>query len=356
VVLFGLRDTGSVNACLSVINILKDKGIPVSVYAEGLAPEYLKDKLLFFPEQKISDLLNSLGPSLVILTVAIKGGSIPIGLNKEAKQRNLPTVLVEEVWGGHASFKWDILPDGVCVVDEFAKCLILRSWPNYPESNIHVTGMPFFDKYAEVETEIARYALHDVLRLRENWPVVFFAGQAWGMPKAVKMFVEAVNNFDNPIYLILADHPSVVSSGATEEFKKIYLEYRKELSCLRMGKVVNPSGLTSGEIMAGSDIVVGIYSTMTVEACYLRKPLITIWTPEIGQLLSEARSNIMTEWPITNLGASLKAESIEEVRNCLKRILVGDTAAMLQAQQKYFQADGLNGERVAQAVLNYYKR
>ena len=77
---------------------------------------------------------------------------------------------------------------------------------------------------------------------------------------------------------------------------------------------------------------------------------------EIGQLLSEARSNIMTEWPITNLGASLKAESIEEVRNCLKRILVGDTAAMLQAQQKYFQADGLNGERVAQAVLNYYKR
>jgi len=357
VILFGLRDAGSINACLPVITVLKDKGIPVSVYAEGLAPEHLKDKLVFIPECKVGDLLDFVGPVLVVVTVANRnqGGSIPIDLNNEAKRRNLPTVLVEEVWGGHAASRWNILPDGICVCDEFAKHLILKSWPDYPKVHVHVTGMPVFDKYFEVKTNIARYKLRNTLGLNENWPVVFFAGQAWGMPQAVKMFVEAVNSFDKPFYLILADHPAVTFPKATDEFKKIYLEYRKELDYLRVGEVIDHGDFTSGEIMAGSDLVVGIYSTMTVEACYLRKPVLIIWTPEIGQSLIKARNNIMAEWPIVSLGAALKAESTKEIKSCLQKIFAGDTVATLKAQQKHFRTDGLSGERVAKAILSYYK-
>ncbi len=354
-ILFGLRDVGSVNACLPVITILKDQVIPISVYAEGQASELLRDKLVFIPECKMDDLLDSVRPSLVVVTVATKGGSIPIDLNSKAKQRNLPTVLMEEIWGGHAAFRWDVLPDAVCVCDEFSKSLILKSWPGYSESHIHVTGAPVFDKFANIQTEPAKYKLRKVLGLCEDWPVVFFAGQAWGMPQAVRMFVGALNDFDEPVYLILTDHPAVVSSEATGEFKKIYSEYRKELNYLRVGKVVNPNGLASSEFMAGSDFVVGICSTMTVEACYLRKPVLTIWTPEIGQSLSGARSNIMTEWPITNLGASLKADNVQEIRDCLRKIIDGDTADMKEAQQKHFKTDGLSGDRISRTILSYYR-
>ena len=46
-ILFGLRDIGSSNACFPVIKIIKDEGIPVSVYAEGPAYQRFKDKFSF---------------------------------------------------------------------------------------------------------------------------------------------------------------------------------------------------------------------------------------------------------------------------------------------------------------------
>ena len=105
----------------------------------------------------------------------------------------------------------------------------------------------------------------------------------------------------------------------------------------------------------GSDIVVGSFSTMTVEACYLRKPVITIWSPEISQVLFRITNRTLDQWPTTSLGASLKAESPDEINNCLNRIIVGETEEMLKAQQDHFQTDGLSGNRVAEAILEYYK-
>jgi hypothetical protein len=349
VILFGLRDTGSVNACLPVITILKNQEIPVSVYAEGPAFTLLRDRFTLISECKMDDLLDSVRPSLVVVTVATKGGSIPIDLNNEAKQRNLPTVLIEEMWAGHSASEWKILPDGACVTDKFAKSLVLQSWPDYPESNIHITGASIFDKFINVQTEVAKHRLRQALHVYENWPVVFFpgTGQIWGMIQAVSMLVEALNKLSTPIYLILRDHPAISCARSTE--------YREALKDLRMGMVVDSSKLTSDEVNAGSDIVVGTFSSMTVEACYLRKSVLTIWTPEIRQSFLKATNNILAEWPITNLGASLKAESAGEVKSCLQKILAGDTTAMMEAQQKHFKSDGLNGERVAKAILNYYR-
>jgi len=348
VILFGLRDIGSINACLPVINILKDKEIPVSVYAEGVASKYLKDKLVFFSECQTDDLLDFTRPSLVVATAANKGGTVPIGLTVEAKQRNLPVVFVEEMWSGHSAFQWKVLPDGVCVMDEFAKSLILRSWPNYPESHIHITGSPVFDKLVSVQTNIDRYYLRKNLGLSEDWPIVFFPGlnPVSGMIQAVPMLVESLNDLGIPVYLVLRDHPTVSFTEAA-----IYHGFLKNL---RIGKVIDSSKLATNEVNAGSDIVVGVFSTMTVEACYLRKPVLTIWTPEIGRLLLEITNNNLTEWPIVNLGASLKAESVGEIKNCLRKIFSGDTATMLDAQQKHFKTDGLSGVRVAKAILSYY--
>ncbi len=351
-ILFGLRDTGSVNACLPVIQILKEVGVPVSVYAEAAAQVFLKDKVIFVSESRLDHLLDT--TKLVVATTAHKGGNRRVDLIQKAKSRNLPVILVEDMWAGHSAFNGNVLPDGVCVMDEFAKSLILQSWPNYPESHVHITGSPVFDNYAGFQKETARRKLRKVFSLSQNWPTVFFAGQVWGMPQAIKMFIEALNDFDYPFYLILTDHPSVVLSEATEEFKRIYLEYRNELGKLRVGKVVDPNGLTSREIMAGSDIVVGMYSSMTVEACYLRKPVLIIWSSEIGQSLSDALNNRLNEWPITSFGASLKAESVNEIKNCLGRIIVDDAEDMKSAQEKHFKTDGLNGRRMAEAILGYY--
>ena len=348
-ILFGLRDTGSVNACLSVINILKNQGIPVSIYAEGVAYERLKNNFPLIADCKITNLLDSIRPSLVVVTVATKGGSIPIDLNNEAKQRGLPTVLVEEMWAGHSTSEWKVLPDGVCVTDEFAKSLVLQSWPDYSESNIYVTGASIFDKFINVQTEVAKHRLRQALHIYESWPIVFFpgTGQIWGMIQAVSMLVEALNKLSAPIYFILRDHPAISFVRATG--------YREALKDLRMGTIVDSGKLTSDEVNAGSDIVVGTFSSMTVEACYLRKPVLTIWTSEIRQSFLEATNNTLGEWPIINLGASLKAESVGEIKDCLQRILAGDTTAIMEAQQKHFKTDGLSGKRIAKAILSYYR-
>lgn len=353
-ILFGLRDVGSGNACLPAVKILKDKGILVSVYVEGSAYQRFKDQFSFISECKMDDLLDLVRPSLVVVTSAQVGGAVPIDLTIKAKQRNLPVVLVEDMWASHSAFKWSILPDGVCVMDEFAKNLILQSWPGYLESRIYVTGAPVFDKFVNIQTESSKPKLREVFDLHDKWPIVFFPGQVWGMTQAITMLVEALNGFD-PVYLILKDHPTLTLPNTSNEYKRIYAEYREVLKNLKTGIIVDSGKLTSQEVIMGSDIVVGMYSTMTVEACYMRKPGIIIWTPEISQSLLKALNNTLVEWPIMSLGAFLKAESVEEIKSCLRKIFAGDTGAMLQAQQKHFKADGLNGERVANAILSYYR-
>ncbi|MBI2057846.1 MAG: hypothetical protein HYT63_02590 [Candidatus Yanofskybacteria bacterium] len=313
-ILFGLRDIGPANACLPVFKILNQRGLPVVIYAEGPAAEYLKNKTSFVTRCKITDLLDSVRPSLVVITPSTIGGAIPISLINEAKKRNLPVILFEDLWSGHSCSEWNVLPDAVCVVDSFAKKLVRESWLGYPESNIHITGGPVFDKFVNIQTGPAGYKLRKTLDLSKNWPVIFFPGEVFGMTQAVQMLVEALNGLNVPVYLILRDHLKITSPEASDEYKQIYLEYCGALKNLKAGIVINSSKLTSDEVNSGSDVVVGICSTMLVEACYMCKPVLHIWTPEIGQALFEVASNTFAEMPTTNLGAALKAESVEEIK------------------------------------------
>lgn len=356
-ILFGLRDVGPVNACLSAITMLKNQGIPVSIYAEGAALDYLKKRFALITKQDVSNLLDSVAFSLVVVTPStpFPGAMVPIELTNKAKQKNIPVVLVEDSWSGHSSSKWNVLPDAVCVVDDFARELVRKSWPDYPEININVTGAPVFDKFINVDTKSAKHKLRTTLNLNEDWPVIFFAGEVFGMTEAVSMFIEALNNLNVPIYFILRDHPKIVLLDAPDEFKRIHLEYSKSLKNLKIGKVIDSRKLTSDEVNSGVDVVVGICSTMLVEACYMRKPVLSIWTPEIGRALFEVAKNTFAEMPITSLGAALKAESVNEIKICLQKILNGDTATMLEAQRRHFQTDGLSAERVTRAILGYYK-
>lgn len=86
----------------------------------------------------------------------------------------------------------------------------------------------------------------------------------------------------------------------------------------------------------------------------MRKPVLSIWTTEIGQAFFKVTKNTFAEMPTKNLGASLKAGSVDEIKVCLRKIINGDTADMLEAQRKHFQADGLSAERIANVILNYY--
>lgn len=354
-ILFGLRDMGSVNACLPVVTILKDKGISVSVYAETPAYERLRDvSVIAIGKCETRNLFDSVKPSLVVVTPSTVGGTIPVGLTDGAKQKKLPVILIEDLWSGHSCSRWNSLPDAVCVVDSFAKNLIQDSWPAYSGSRIHITGSPVFDKFAKVNTVKIKSQLREILKLKESWPIIFFVGDVFGMVEAISIFVEALNKLETPVYLILGDHPKIILPDAPDEFKRIYGEYHEALKSLKM-PIIKPDKLTSNEILAGSDVVVGICSTMMVEACYLRKPVLGIWTPKIGQALFKIAQNTFSDLPINKLGASMKAENVREIRDCLRKIIKGDTSAMRKAQEKHFKADGLNGNRIAETILDYYK-
>lgn len=354
-ILFGLRGVGSGNSCLSAVHILKNRGIPISIYAEEPAYGVFKDRFKLIPESDIDNLLDLTEPSLVVVTCATVGGAIPTVLMYKADQRGLPVILVEDMRFSHTSFNWDILPLGVCTVDELAKNRLLRSWPGYPEFHIHITGAPVFDQFANIQIDSANDKLRETLELNENWPVIFVVGEIWGMPQAVSVIVNSLNNLNIPVYLILRDHPTIIAPNALDEYKHIHAEYRKVLEDLRIGLVIDSSKLTSDEVLAGSDVVVGICSTMLEEACYLRKSVINIWTPEIGRILFEKARNTYEDQPITSLGGSTKIQNTKELVNGLHRIFAGDTVATLHAQEKHFRADGLSGRRLAEAILGYYQ-
>lgn len=356
--LAGIKDVGSANAVFPVLRELQKNSRNILVYADGVSAEKFKDEYPLISAscsfEKVLDWFSyEHGVSAAILGISSAGGVIPVAFTNVCKKRGIPIIAVEDYWASHCMVNWEELPDLVCVQDDFAKRLLLESWGfrGYSSNQVIVTGQPAFDRFKDTDCRSANKQLRQSLKLNQDWPIIFFPGQIYGMAEALPIVVDALNSISRPVYFIMRDHPRVSSPNATQEFKQIYKVYKDIPDKLNIGQLVDSSSLKSSDLCnAGADIVIGMYSTMLVEACYMRKPTIVVWTPDGQAGLEMESDNKLHKNPIAVLGAALEVSSLSDLIKAFNLIYNGDISDMCNAQKLHCKADGQSATRVVRVV------
>jgi len=302
------------------------------------------------------DLFKEMSPDVVMATQNSHHDLMPAEFIDSAHREKIPSVLVQDFWGNHAHGSWGILPDLVCVQDCLGKELVLKTWPDMQHYQVVITGQPAFDNLISVDTAEANKKLREQFQLSEDWPIIHFSGGSYGMPEAIRITIDALNILKRPVYLFIRHHPTLTLPGASDDFKRIYREYHTMPEDLLVGQsITSDASISSDLINAGSDIVISMYSTQSVKACYLRKACISVLVSESRQNLEKATGGLLNEFPPVALGACWFGMTDWKVAECLGRIFEGDTGDMRKAQEEHFVTDGKSAERVLGATLKLVK-
>lgn len=358
-ILVAMKNIGGANAILPVASFLKKKyAEPVVLYADGVSYERFKAEYpLISVVCDYKMLLEWYQPRVIIMTTDSPGGVVPLPLLMAAKAREIPVVAVQDFWGNHARHEWPVRPERICVQDDYAKRLVLESWPSYPPEYVWVTGQPAFDRLYEVDGKKARIELRQKFWLTEPWPFVYFSGQAWGMPEALAATINALNLLGQPVYFFLQEHsrvvdPSCETPETADQFRSIRRAYLQEMRNLEYGALVD---IQSNDLLIrGADVTVGMYSTSIVKCCYLKKDCISVWVPAARKALEGETKGALSEFPPAALGACFSGINADEIAACFNSVFRGATAGIRNAQCRHYNSDGKAAERIARMVTSSF--
>jgi CDP-glycerol glycerophosphotransferase (TagB/SpsB family) len=262
-------------------------------------------------------------------------------------------IALQDFWGARLWTDWadqKFRPDFICVNDLVGKSIILDAWPGFGGEQVVITGYPALDVYAGFDQEVAVAKVRSILSLPDNKPIILFGGQLQQSGEALSELVAALNEIGRNVCLIPRVHPRM-KDNAPEEVPK----WKEALLSFRKGHVIEDSSACDPQLLiAASDIVVSMFSSMLVEAAVLRKPNISLLYPEVGmaQWLKETGGG-MKEFPLTELGCSVKAANRRKLKLALQFMLDSHFDPGLKAaQERSFKVDGQNAERVAAFIRN----
>ncbi|MDP3770233.1 MAG: hypothetical protein U1A25_03280 [Candidatus Sungbacteria bacterium] len=306
-------------------------------------------------EGQASEIYADINPDYVVSAISslTHGPYVNNRLIAAAYENGVPVICLQDYWANHrVPHNQGIIPmlAEVCVSDDFAASLWKEDgFTGY----IDVTGNPAFDRFTAMDVAAERSRLRNLFGLTPRDRVIVFAGQ--GTPKHIesdkKTFayvtdaIRAVKS-DIPIKLIMRAHPRAVETV-----------YYTELAAGI--EIIDTSfARLSDDILPAADVVVSMFSTNLVHACYLRIPAISVLLPEQGRAVLKAVG--LDDFPPNILGASMGIyeEDPAVLRAALETIFSDQSvvARMQAAQEKNFPLDGGAALRVATAIQEFMTR
>lgn len=282
-----------------------------------------------------------LRPRTVLISWCAEIGRAAIPILNE---RRILTALVEDTWWHGGAL--DSLPKGrrptfVCVGTENDRQRVLAAWFGYPVKRVQVTGWPAFDWYAGLDVSAIGKEVREELDLLEDWPVVFLGID--DLPSSGQMvadFVDALNEIDQPVYLIPGFHPAF-DRRVPEERPVV----EEALVRFKSGTLVDRGTVETTRLVATADVVAAMFSPILAEAACLRRQVIAVLYPDTGQQFMQAEIGA-EEYPLVSLGCAVRASDRNELREFLEQAL-GRGLGLEDAQRQNFKLDGLNSRRIA---------
>jgi CDP-glycerol glycerophosphotransferase (TagB/SpsB family) len=338
----------------------------------------------FIPRPNLySDLFEKYQPDLVIASTA--GWRLDRYLLREAHARGIPTMAAIVGWDNPSSYS---IPGATI---DYATCwsqlqkdeLVYGS--DWNPERVHIGGIPSYDGYFRRQWLMPRDEYFKLHRLDPQRKLISYASSfvhfAPNFPniEALAKLVSS-DSLTQPSQLLIRLHPSHF-----QDKPKIFAEERQRIFDLEKKyphvHVVQPValggslGYYGGEdmdekssMMAYSDVVVTVYSTMLVETAVHDTPMIaaTIDTPGGWNKKNKFSLSLkkIGNWPthkrFREAGAGRVAENEEQLREAINLYLTNP--ALDAAQRRKFVedeitfTDGTSGRRTAEFILKVLEK
>jgi hypothetical protein len=337
---------------IPVVKALRSSGANVVLFANGRAVEILGNAgEIFLSVTSVEAMLQIGSPDVLVTSMCSQGG-----VGRDIVPR-LPeytkVVALQDYWGGYL---WDnsawqdrqFRPTFIIVNDSIGAELVVRAWPDFNPNNILKTGFPALDRYVTYDVAADAKLVRAALNVGENSRIVMYGGQWQKSAEMLGEIVRALNEIsDNSVYLIPRAHPSM-AQNAPEEVP----QWEKAIGSLLGGTLLDGSSFTTQQLLAASDVVLSMFSTILVESATIRKQTISVLYPDVGLFMfRQSTGNSMDVPPVVSLGCSALAGSYEELLSYM-RVALTDDLGLSPAQESNFCLDGQNAGRAAQFILS----
>lgn len=347
-----VKDPGGLRAVMPVVNWLRKQGHSVLVITNGKAKEMLAQGNDCVAVDKVDEVENYPLPK-VMLTSMCSAGGVGRDLVPLLRGKKIPTVAIQDYWGARLYTDWPNLehrPDHICVNDELGTQMVLQAWPEFDSARIQELGFAAFDHYAEYDQPAARKRAAQKLCLERNTaPVILYGGQLEKTGQTLAELVYTLEVLGNEVVLIARPHPRMRENAPDEA-----VTWNNAISQLDCGRVItDSSSCDPDEVVSVSDLVVTMFSTMLVDAAYLRKPSIAMLYPESGQEAYRISSGgNLSEPPPVVLGCSKKATCRQELFELLGTFTSFGGLGIEHRQSEVFRSDGKSAERIGTFALS----
>ena len=208
-------------------------------------------------------------------------------------------------------------------------------------SKIIVTGHPDYDKYSNIDREVARNETRKKLGVNEQDFLIVYSGLLPPQtPEVLEHLVENLNQLDTQqdLVLLLSRHPR--DMHPEQEYDKVLANFK--------GRAMMQGEISSDDIGFACDLLIAPGpSTEALKSAYRRVPSMFIFTEADAAQLSNDRLPI-----ILRVGASKGVFNYQDLKSGLGK-LINDSSyreQLIAKMTQYFNSDCHSAERVADVI------
>src|SRR3989338_7657170 len=176
-ILVATRDPGSGSALTPVLKeLMNDEGLQIDVMTDGRAQEIIQKNFAVQDVTPAGMVFGGGTPDVIIIDCSSERG---IDNYVTATFSEAPKIIVDDYYGGTTNYLLSLreralpLPDKICVMDNGAKEIIVKEFPDLAD-RVVVTGQPAFDRFAHEDTAKIAQETRTKLKLRPEDRLVVF--------------------------------------------------------------------------------------------------------------------------------------------------------------------------------------
>jgi len=327
-----------------------------------------------------NNLFKEFSPCLVFLTHPIALEEAPLAF--QAKQNGVRVVAMIHSWDNLTAKSGmrtvTSNKSGRMLPDKFDRVIVwneiirqeLIDYYGYAPDEVFISGIPQFDFYFNHSFSLRESFFGRMGGDPKKKLILYAAGSPLLLPKQneiLEMLVKAIsdNKFSEPCQLIIRAHPGSNMKSLKDRYcdnRNIFFDQPgiadSATSYSKGWKGNNEEQVNLAEVIYHSDVTVNIFSTMSLDAAVLDKPIVCVGFD--GHENYSYYSSILKFYDFTHYKAIMKtggvrlAKSIEELINYINEYLKDpglDTQGRKRIrEEQLFYLDGKSGRRIGEFI------
>jgi hypothetical protein len=324
-----------------------------------------------YRERPYKNLFNKYKPDLVFLPDVHSIQDVTV--LREAKRQKIKTIGMPGSWDHFPKRFEPLRVDKLMVWNEVIKKEAIEL-QNYDSKNVFITGAPYYDIFTKNEFLLSREDFFNKFNLNQNKKLIFYSSGSKYAPDdgdVVDIILKSIkeNKFNKSAQIFLRPYPGVKFDH--DKFDKFNNEDLIYVDWIKPKKIFGHSGHswypTIDSIfhfyntLYHSDIIVNTYSSVSVEASALLKPIININFD--GYKNRPFEQSIKRFRQLSHYKNVMDTEGVKNVSNAVDLIntlnnFINDPSCNYVNTKELcdkmcWKVDGKSSERIANHILNF---